>query len=588
LNLALDRGDGATGATVTQLAQTSPVWSGVLGLLALAAAVLAGSVLLARLLHKTLGPNEVEPQPKAWWQVWRQGPDMTWQAYAAAFLVFNAVGILVTFVLLLVQDHLPLNPQHLPGLPWALALNTAISFGTNTNWQAYSGEATMSTFSQMVALTFHNFTSAAVGLAAAFALIRGLARRDLKKGLGNFWTDLWRTTLFVLLPLALLFAIFLAWQGVPQTFDSPVTATTVEGAHQTIVLGPVASQEAIKILGTNGGGFYNANSAHPFENPTALANFAQMVAILLIPGALLLAFGRAILKPQHGRVLFVVCSLVLLGSIALITAAEQGGNPVLSRLGVDQAASAFQSGGNLEGKEVRFGIFASAEFAGATTAVSCGAVNGMHDSFMPLGGVWPLVLIMLGELIFGGVGAGLYALVVLVVVSLFIAGLMTGRTPEYLQKKIGTFDIKMVMLSMLCAEIPILVGTAVALSMGTGRASIANPGPHGLSEVLYAYASAVGNNGSAFAGLGANTLWFNLSLAVGMLIGRFAFLVPVFAFAGSMAPKQARPETVATFPITGALFGGLLVGVILIVTALTFFPALVLGPVLEHFRLGGG
>jgi K+-transporting ATPase ATPase A chain len=587
LNLALDRSDPVTGATEAQLAQGDPILFGVLGAVAVAAAVLLGSLLVGRLLNKTLGPTEHEPQQKAWWQVWRPGPDMGWKAYAAAFLVFNAVGILLTFLLLVFQDRLPLNPQHLPGVPWDLALNTAISFGTNTNWQAYAGEATMSTFSQMVALTFHNFTSAAVGLAAAFALIRGLARKDLRKVLGNFWTDLWRVTLFVLLPLALVFAVFLASQGVLQTFAGPVAATTVEGAQQTIVLGPVASQEAIKILGTNGGGFYNANSAHPFENPTALSNFAETVAILVIPGGLLFAFGRAILKPRHGHVLFAVCSLVLIASVTLIVAAEQGGNPSLAHLGVDQHATAFQAGGNMEGKEVRFGILATATFAGATTAVSCGAVNGMHDSFMPLGGMWPMVLIMLGELIFGGVGAGLYALIVLVVVSLFIAGLMTGRTPEYLQKKIGTFDIKMVMLSMLCAEIPILVGTAIALSLGTGKSSILNPGPHGLSEVLYAYASAVGNNGSAFAGLNANTLWYNLSLAAAMLIGRFAFLVPVFAFAGSMAPKQQRPETVATFPITGALFGGLLVGVILIVTALTFFPALVLGPILEHFRLGG-
>ncbi|MHB8632800.1 MAG: potassium-transporting ATPase subunit KdpA [Thermoplasmatota archaeon] len=538
---------------------------------------------MSRLLMRTMGPIErKDPPQRKWWQVWRQGPDMSWKPYAAAFLVFNFLGILLTLLILVFQDKLPLNPQHLPGVPWELALNTAVSFGTNTNWQAYSGEATMSNFSQMVGLTFHNFASAAVGIAAAFAVIRGIARRDLKNGLGNFWTDLWRVTLFVLLPVALVFAVFLMGQGVPQTFGAPVVAHTLQGADQTIVLGPVASQEAIKMFGTNGGGFYNANSAHPFENPTALSDFVAMVSMIVTSGGLLLTFGGAVLKPKHGRVLFIVCALVLAAAIALTVSAEQHGNPLLG--GLDQTHGGLQAGGNTEGKEVRFGIFASGEWAGITTATSDGAVNSMHDSYMPLSGMWPLVLIMLGELIFGGVGAGLYSLIVMVVVSLFIAGLMTGRTPEYSQKKIGTFDVKMVMLAMLAAEIPILIGSAIAISIDTGRASIANPGPHGLSEVLYAYSSAVGNNGSAFAGLNANTLWYNLSLAVAMLVGRFAYIAPVFAFAGSMAAKQTRPETVATFPVTGALFGGLLVGVIFIVTALTFFPALVLGPILEYVQ----
>ncbi len=525
--------------------------------------------------------------------------EMRWTEYAGSMLVFSAATLVLTYVVERLQHALPLNPQHLAGVEPALALNTAISFTTNTNWQSYVPEATMSYLTQMVGLATHNFWSAAVGLALAIAFVRGIARREMGT-LGNFWVDLTRGTLWVLLPISAVFALALVSQGVVQNlkpYDTvkllePQKVTGADGkttivTTQTIAQGPVASQEAIKMLGTNGGGFFNANSAHPFENPTPVSNFLQMLSIFLIPAGLTVTLGQMTRSPKHGWA--VLGAMVVLWLAGTTTAywAESHANPLLH--GVDARATEMQAGGNMEGKEVRFGIANTALFATVTTDASCGAVNGMHDSFLPLGGLVPMVNILLGEVVFGGVGAGLYGMLVFVILAVFIAGLMVGRTPEYMGKKIEAYDVQMAMLYLLIFPLLILGFTAVTVLLpNLGLASLANHGPHGLSEILYAYTSATGNNGSAFAGLNANTHWYNYSLAVAMFFGRFLMIVPMLAIAGNLAGKKTAPATAGTFPVTTPLFTALLTGVILIVGALTFFPALSLGPVLEHLLLRAG
>ena len=529
--------------------------------------------------------------------------EMRWTEYAAVMLVFSASTLVLTYVVERLQNHLPLNLQHLPAVAPDLTLNTAISFTTNTNWQAYTPETTMSYLTQMLGLATHNFWSAAVGIALAIAFIRGIAGRE-KKTLGNFWVDLTRGTLWILLPISVVFALVLVSQGVVQNLHRYDTATLVEpqqqtttGADgkavtttvttQTIAQGPVASQEAIKMLGTNGGGFFNANSAHPFENPTPLTNFLQLLSIFLIPAGLTVTLGQMVGSPKHGWAVLAAMTVLWFAGVLTCFWAETQPNPLLHN--VDQHVSLTQSGGNMEGKEVRFGIANSALFATVTTDASCGAVNAMHDSFTPLGGMVPMVNILLGEIVFGGVGAGLYGMLVFVVVSVFIAGLMVGRTPEYLGKKIEAYDVQMSMLYLLIFPLIILGFAAVAVLMpNLGLSSLANHGPHGLSEILYAYASATGNNGSAFAGLNANTHWYNYSLSVAMFFGRFLMIVPMLALAGNLAGKKLVPETAGTFPVTTPMFTLLLTGVILIVGALTFFPVLSLGPVLEHLLLHAG
>ena len=525
--------------------------------------------------------------------------EMRWTEYATVMLIFSAATLLLTYLVERTQHLLPLNPQHLPGVEPLLALNTAISFTTNTNWQSYTPESTMSYLTQMLGLATHNFWSAAVGMALAVSFVRGIARRE-SRTLGNFWVDLTRATVWVLLPLSLLFSIVLISQGVIQNFRPYDTAQLVEAQKitgpdgkpatittQTIAQGPVASQEAIKMLGTNGGGFFNANSAHPFENPTPLSNFLQMLSIFLIPAGLALMLGRMVGSPRHGWA--VLAAMVVLWFAGTLTCywAESQSNPLLHH--VDQRASLTQSGGNMEGKEVRFGIANSALFATVTTDASCGAVNAMHDSFMPLGGMVPMTNILLGEIVFGGVGAGLYGMLVFVVLSVFIAGLMVGRTPEYLGKKIEAYDVQMSMLYLLIFPLLILgFAAATVLMPKLGLSSLANHGPHGLSEILYAYTSATGNNGSAFAGLNANTPWYNVSLSIAMFFGRFMMIVPMLAIAGNLASKKIAPASAGTFPVTTPLFTVLLTGVIVIVGALTFFPALSLGPILEHLLLRSG
>jgi K+-transporting ATPase ATPase A chain len=525
--------------------------------------------------------------------------EMRWNEYGVAMLIFSAATMALTYIIERLQHLLPLNPQHLPAVEPALALNTAISFTTNTNWQSYVPETTMSYLTQMLGLATHNFWSAAVGLSLAIAFIRGIARREAKT-LGNFWVDLTRSMLWVLIPISIVFALVLVSQGVVQNFRAydtvklvePQTVTGPDGkistiTTQTIAQGPVASQEAIKMLGTNGGGFFNANSSHPFENPTAISNFLQMLSIFLIPAGLAIALGQMTGSPKHGWA--VLGAMVTLWLVGVFTCywAESRPNPLLR--GVDQHVSAVQSGGNMEGKEVRFGIANSALFATVTTDASCGAVNSMHDSFMPLGGMVPLVNILLGEVVFGGVGAGLYGMLIFVVVSVFIAGLMVGRTPEYLGKKIEAYDVQMSMLYLLIFPLIILGFGAIAVLMpNLGLGSLTNHGPHGLSEILYAYTSATGNNGSAFAGLNANTHWYNYSLGAAMFAGRFFMIVPMLAVAGSLAQKKIIPASSGTFPVTTPLFTLLLTGVIVIVGALTFFPALTLGPILEHLLLRAG
>lgn len=522
--------------------------------------------------------------------------EMRWTEYAMCMLVFSAATLLLTYVLERLQQFLPLNPQHFSTVEPALALNTAISFTTNTNWQAYVPEATMSYLTQMLGLATHNFWSAAVGMAMAVAFIRGIVRREAKT-LGNFWADVTRATLWILLPLSIVLSLALVSQGVVQNLRAYDTVQIVQpqritGANgkqtivttQTIAQGPVASQEAIKMLGTNGGGFFNTNSAHPFENPTPLSNLLEMIAILIIPAGFAITLGKMTGSPRHGWAVLSAMAVLWLAGTATCYWAESQPNPLLH--GVDQHVSATQAGGNMEGKEVRFGIANSALFATVTTDASCGAVNAMHDSFMPLGGMIPLINMLLGEVVFGGVGAGLYGMLVFVVLSVFIAGLMVGRTPEYLGKKIEAFDVQMAMLYLLIFPLIILGFTAVAIVMpNVGLGSLANHGPHGLSEILYAYTSATANNGSAFAGLNANTHWYNYSLAVAMFSGRFLMAIPMLAIAGNLAGKKIVPESAGTFPVTTLLFTLLLIGTILIVGALTFFPALSLGPILEHLLL---
>ncbi len=507
--------------------------------------------------------------------------EQTWQAYTMAMLAFSATGLLLTYAVQRLQHVLPLNPDKLGAVGPDLAWNTAVSFTTNTNWQAYAGEATMSHLTQMTALTFHNFASAATGMAIAIAVIRGVAR-EKSATLGNFWADLVRATLWILLPLSLAGAIVLLSQGVVQNFDASAEATTLEGATQSIAQGPVASQEAIKELGTNGGGFFNANSAHPYENPTPFSNLFQMFLILWIAAGLAYTLGSMTRKPRHGWAVFAAMSILFLVMTGVAVWSERVGNPIHHALGVDPA------GGNMEGKEVRFGAVDSALFASVTTAASCGAVNAMHDSFTPLGGLVPLVNIMLGEVIYGGVGAGLYGIFVFIILSVFIAGLMVGRTPEYLGKKIEARDVKLAMLTVLILAAFILVGSAAAAVMESGTSSLNNAGPHGLSELTYAYASATGNNGSAFAGLNANTIFYNAGLGVAMFFGRFFMIIPIMAIAGSLAAKKRVAESSGTFPVDGPVFTMLLAGVIVIVGALTYFPVLSLGALVEHFLMRGG
>ena len=524
-----------------------------------------------RLLYRLFGVNAEE--------------EMNWREYAAAMLLFSFVSLVVTYVIERAQHHLPWNPQGFTGVPAALAWNTAASFTTNTNWQSYVPEVTMSYLTQMAGLAYHNFLSAAVGIAVAIALVRGVARKQANT-IGNFWVDATRSILYVLLPISVILGLVLVSQGVVQNLKPYTQAQTLEHTSQTIAQGPVASQEAIKMLGTNGGGFFNTNSAHPFENPTPLSNFLEILAIFLIPAALTVTLGRMTKSPGHGWAVFG--SLTLLFVIALVTVywAESQPHPLLH--GVDQRTTALQAGGNQEGKEVRFGIAGSALFATVTTDASCGAVNGMHDSFTPLGGMVVLSNIMLGEIVFGGVGSGLYGMLIYVVLSVFIAGLMVGRTPEYLGKKIEAYDVKMAMLYVLIFPLLILVLAAASVLCGAGLNGITNPGPHGLSQILYAFTSAAGNNGSAFAGINANTNWYNISLGFTMLAGRFLMMVPMLALAGNLALKKSVPPSPGTFPVNSSLFTILLTGVILIVGALTFFPALSLGPILEHLQLHHG
>jgi len=528
--------------------------------------------------------------------------EMRWTEYGAAMLLFSGVSLIFLYLTERMQQWLPLNPQKFANVPPALAWNTAVSFTTNTNWQAYVPETTMSYLTQMAGLAYHNFASAAVGIALAIALIRGITRRE-SGTIGNFWVDLTRCFLWVLLPVCLVGSLFLISQGVVQNLKPYATAQLLEPqsvqtqgsdgktaaqtiTQQMIPLGPAASQEAIKMFGTNGGGFFSANSAHPLENPTPLSNFFQMFLIFAIPSGLTYTLGRMAGSPRHGWAVWGAMTALFLVGVSTVYWAEAKGNLQLS--GVNQAATDLQSGGNMEGKEVRFGIANSALFATVTTDASCGAVNGMHDSFTPLGGMIPLVNIMLGEVIFGGVGSGLYGMLVFVILAVFIAGLMVGRTPEYLGKKVEAFDVKMAMLSVLVTSATILVFAAVAAVAKFGTSSISNPGPHGLSQILYAYTSATGNNGSAFGGLNANTPWYNTSTAFAMLLGRFFVVIPILAIAGNLAGKKTAPASLGTFPVTGPLFSALLVSTIVIVGALTFFPALSLGPILEHLLMLSG
>jgi K+-transporting ATPase ATPase A chain len=510
-----------------------------------------------------------------------------WTAYAAGMLAFSGVSMLLTYAALRVQHLLPLNPQGLGGVVDRQAFETAASFTTNTNWQSYVGESTMSYFSQMTQLAFHNFASASVGMSLAVALVRGIARRSAGT-LGNFWADLVRGTLYILLPLSLVVALIMAHQGVIQNFDPYLQVTTLEGAKQTIAMGPVASQEAIKQVGTNGGGFFNANAAHPFENPTPWSNFWSMFAIFLIPSAFTYLLGRLVRNQRHGWALWSAMFVLFLVGVTTVYWAEARGNPIHAARGVDVVASAGNPGGNMEGKEVRFGIASSALYATVTTDASCGAVNAMHDSFTPIGGLVPLLNIQLGELIFGGVGAGLYGMLMMVVITVFIAGLMVGRTPEYLGKKIRAREIQAAMLYVLIFPAVILTLTAVSALLPAGLKGLNNGGPHGLTEILYAFSSTPGNNGSAFAGLTGTTYYYNTVFGLATLIGRFAMIVPMLALGGFLSEQQPAAETAGTFPVTTPLFVLLLIGVILVVGALTFFPALSLGPIVEHLLMQAG
>ena len=513
--------------------------------------------------------------------------DQHWTRYAASMLLFSLATMLLTYIMLRLQHVLPLNPQKFPAVTDRQSFETAASFTTNTNWQSYSGESVMSYFSQMTQLAFHNFVSGAVGMSIAVAVVRGLSRRSAGR-IGNFWADLVRGTLYVLLPASLVVALVFVQQGMIQNFKPYLDLVTLEGAKQTLALGPVASQEVIKQLGTNGGGFFNANAAHPFENPTGLTNFLSMFLIFVIPSGLVWMFGKMVGNVKHGWAVWTAMFVLFFGGVSLAYWAEARGNPIHAARGVNVVASATQSGGNMEGKEVRFGIANSALYATVTTDASCGAVNAMHDSFTPLGGLVPLVNMELGEVVFGGVGAGLYGMLVMVMLTVFIAGLMVGRTPEYLGKKIQAREVQVVMLFVLLSSVVILTMTAVSVVLPAGLAGLNNSGPHGFSEILYAFSSGFANNGSAFAGLTGTTYYYNTMLGVTMLFGRFGLMVPLLALAGFMSEKKIAPETAGTFPVTGPLFVLLLVGVILIVTALTFFPALALGPIVEHLLMGAG
>jgi K+-transporting ATPase ATPase A chain len=530
----------------------------------------------------------------------REDAEQRWTQYSGALLSFSVFGFLLAYVIQRAQAYLPLNPQNFgtPVMTPDLAFNTAVSFLTNTNWQSYSGESTLSYFVQMAALTVQNFVSGASGVAIAIAVARGFARQQMKT-IGNFWVDLTRATLYVLLPLSLVGALFLCSQGVIQNLHPNTKAATVEGAAQIIPQGPVASQEAIKMVGTNGGGFFGANSSHPFENPTPLSNFVQMLMIFVIPAGLMYTFGKMVGDTRQGWALFAAASVMFLVGVFVCYPAEQGGNPLLAKLGIQTTASATQAGGNMEGKETRFGIASSTLFATITTDASCGAINGQHDSFLPIGGLVPLFNMMTGEVIFGGVGAGLYGILLYAIVAVFIAGLMVGRTPEYIGKKIEQKEVKMAMLAVIATAASILVFTSISSvvpfakngywnSSGAAITNLTNGGPHGFAEILYAYTSGTANNGSAFGGINANTPWYNLTLGLAMLIGRFLFLLPLLAAAGNLAGKKKVATTSGTFPTHGALFVGLLVGTVVIVGALTFFPALSLGPIVEHYLMHQG
>ena len=524
-------------------------------------------------LHTVLGPVErgfyaasgIDP-----------GAEQGWRRFGIHMLLFNFAGLLLTYAILRLQAVLPLNPLGYAGLPPHLAWNTAVSFATNTNWQSYSGESTMSEFSQMVGLTIHNFTSAATGIALAFAIIRGFARKETT-GLGNFWADVTRITLYILLPACLVYAVILLAAGVPQTFDGSVVANTLEGAKQTIVLGPVASQEAIKMVGTNGGGIFNGNSAHPFENPSALVNFIQMLSIFSIGAGLTWTFGKAVGNTKQGWAIFTAMLVLFLAGTTAIYATEASGNPIHHALGI--------AGGNMEGKEVRFGVAASSLFANVTTDASCGAVNAMHDSFTALGGLVPIFNMQLGEIVFGGVGSGLYGMLLFVILSVFVAGLMVGRTPEYVGKKIDGKEVKLAVLAIAVLPLIILGFTGIAAITKAGLAGIENQGPHGFSEMLYAFTSAVANNGSAFGGLTASTPFYDGLLGVAMWLGRYFVIVPMLAIAGSLASKRIVPASAGSFPTTGPLWIALLIGVILILGGLTFLPSLALGPIADHIAM---
>ncbi len=532
-----------------------------------------GLTALERLVYRASGVDPTE--------------DQHWTRYATSVLLFSAVSMLLTYAVLRLQAVLPLNPDGFAAVTDRQAFETSASFMTNTNWQSYGGEATMSHLSQMWQLAFHNFASAAVGMGVAVALVRGVTRRSAGR-LGNFWADLVRGTLYLFLPLAFVVALVMAQQGAIQNFSPTLELTTLEGATQRLAMGPVASQEAIKQLGTNGGGFFNANAAHPFENPTPWSNLVSMLAIFAIPSALVYAFGRMSGHLRHAWTVWGSMAVLFAAGVAITYAAESSGNPIHAASGVAVAAAAGHPGGNMEGKEVRFGIANSALYAVVTTAAASGAVNAMHDSFTPIGGLVPLVNMQLGELIFGGVGAGLYGMLMMVVLTVFVAGLMIGRTPEYLGKRIGRREIQMVVLYILAPPFAILGFTAIAVVSNAGLAGLANTGPHGLSEILYAFSSTAANNGSAFAGLSGGTYFYNTLFGTAMLVGRFALIVPVLALAGFLSERKAAPVTAGTLPVSGPLFLTLLVGVILIVGALTFFPALALGPVVEQLLLGAG
>lgn len=549
------------------------------------------------IIYKICGVNEATEQ--------------RWTQYAGALIAFSLFSVLAVYLLQRLQGILPLNPQGFgtANVTPDLAFNTAVSFVSNTNWQSYSGESTMSYLTQMAALTVQNFASAAAGIAAAIAVTRGFARQQVNS-IGNFWVDITRATVYVLLPISLLAALFFCSQGVIQNFDAYTSVHTVEGAKQVIAQGPVASQEAIKMLGTNGGGFFNGNSAHPFENPTPLTNFLQIILIFSIPAALTYTFGVLVGDRRQGWAIFAAFSVLFLAGVTVCYWAEQQGNPTLAKIGIETAATSTQTGGNMEGKETRFGIASTALFATITTDASCGAVNGMHDSFTPIGGLVPLFNIETAEVIFGGVGAGLYGILLYAILAVFVAGLMVGRTPEYLGKKIEQKEVKMAMLALIVTAFSILTFSAITSVMkfdaptkdakgapvvqsywnpqGPTTGNLNNSGAHGLSEILYAYSSATGNNGSAFAGISANTPWYNLTLGIAMLIGRFLFLIPLLAAAGNLAMKRKVPESGGTFPTHGPLFVGLLVGTVILVGALTFFPALALGPIVEHFLMQEG